>query len=157
MRVLNFFLGLPVQVRDSTIAEHERMKKPQSDVGLGYLIEQMENKDGTLGEGPEYGKAIEPSKLLSRLARKTPFYSRNLPHVCSFYAKGECNRGATCPYRHVMPKQDPQLANQNIKDRYFGQNDPVANKMMRRYPNFFYLFEAAGICLFISKFTHLGI
>jgi pre-mRNA-splicing factor RBM22/SLT11 len=25
-----------------------------------------------------------------------------------------------------------ELADQNIKDRYYGLNDPVANKMMRR-------------------------
>jgi pre-mRNA-splicing factor RBM22/SLT11 len=29
-----------------------------------------------------------------------------------------------------------ELANQNIKDRYYGINDPVANKMMRRVSRF---------------------
>ncbi len=36
------------------------------------------------------------------------------PHVCSFYVKGECNRGQECPYRHEMPVED-ELANQNMK------------------------------------------
>lgn len=31
-----------------------------------------------------------------------------------------------------MPVQN-ELSEQNIKDRYYGINDPVANKMMRRY------------------------
>lgn len=48
--------------------------------------------------------------------------------------KGECKRGAECPYRHEMPTTGP-LATQNIKDRYFGVNDPVANKMMERVNN----------------------
>lgn len=33
--------------------------------------------------------------------------------------------------RHEMPTTG-ELAKQNIKDRYYGHNDPVANKMMRR-------------------------
>lgn len=141
--VLDLEYGLPVQVRDSTLEEHEKLNTPKSDVTLGYMIEQAEREMGTVGgvgvgvgagaggAGGEYGKAMEPSKLLQRLARRTPYYRRNLPHVCSFFAKGECNRGASCPYRHEMPLTG-ELANQNIKDRFYGQNDPVANKMMRR-------------------------
>ena len=33
--------------------------------------------------------------------------------------------------RHEMPTTG-ELANQNIKDRYYGLNDPVANKMLRQ-------------------------
>jgi len=33
--------------------------------------------------------------------------------------------------RHEMPVTG-ELAVQNIKDRYFGQNDPVAKAMLRR-------------------------
>lgn len=56
---------------------------------------------------------------------------RNRAQLCSFFARGECNRGAECPYRHEMP-QTGELAEQNIRDRYYGINDPVARKMMRR-------------------------
>jgi pre-mRNA-splicing factor RBM22/SLT11 len=56
---------------------------------------------------------------------------RNRAQLCSFFARGECNRGAECPYRHEMP-QSGELAEQNIRDRYYGINDPVARKMMRR-------------------------
>lgn len=56
---------------------------------------------------------------------------RNQARICSFFVKGTCNRGAECPYRHEMPVQN-ELSEQNIKDRYYGINDPVANKMMRR-------------------------
>jgi pre-mRNA-splicing factor RBM22/SLT11 len=133
--VLDLQYGLPVQVRDSTLEEHERTKMPQSDVTLGYLVEQLESQQDTIGgvgPGAKYGKAVEPSKLLSRLSRRTPYYTRNLPHLCSFFAKGECNRGASCPYRHEMPLEKSELSQQNIKDRFYGQNDPVAKKMMRR-------------------------
>lgn len=53
---------------------------------------------------------------------------RNKAQICSFFARGECKRGAECPYRHEMPTSGP-LSEQNIKDRYYGVNDPVANKV----------------------------
>ena len=40
--------------------------------------------------------------MLKQLARTEPYYKRNRPHLCSFYAKGECNRGSDCPYRCVL-------------------------------------------------------
>lgn len=56
-----------------------------------------------------------------RLARTAPYYKRNRPHVCSFWVKGECRRGEECPYRHERPTDpDDPLADQNIKDRYYG-------------------------------------
>ncbi len=95
-------------------------------------------------------------EMLKQLARTEPYYKRNRPHICSFYAKGECNRGNDCPYRcvhiikflsfvlskliylfppsltvfrHEMPVKN-ELSKQNIQDRYFGNNDPVARKIM---------------------------
>lgn len=36
-------------------------------------------------------------------------------------------------FRHEMPNApDDPLASQNIKDRFYGVNDPVAEKMMKR-------------------------
>jgi pre-mRNA-splicing factor RBM22/SLT11 len=70
-------------------------------------------------------------ELLRNLARNDPYYKRNRPHICSFFVKGECNRGAECPFRHELPKENG-LEKQNIQDRYHGVNDPVAKKMMRQ-------------------------
>jgi pre-mRNA-splicing factor RBM22/SLT11 len=62
-----------------------------------------------------------------------PRYERNLPKLCSFFARGECDRGANCPFRHEMPRDrnDP-LSKQNTKDRFYGSNDPVAGKLFAR-------------------------
>jgi pre-mRNA-splicing factor RBM22/SLT11 len=128
--VLDLEYGLPVQVRDSALEEHEKMKMPLSDTNREYMVEQYEREDVGLAGTLAYGKNT-PSALLNRLARRTPYYKRNLPHLCSFFARGACARGALCPYRHEMPITG-ELANQNIKDRYYGQNDPVAKKLMRR-------------------------
>lgn len=65
-----------------------------------------------------YGKAL-PSDTILKLQRTAPYYKRNRAHVCSFYIRGECTRGAECPYRHEMPITG-ELAQQNIKDRYYG-------------------------------------
>ncbi len=39
-------------------------------------------------------------------------------------------------FRHEKPTdpEDP-LADQNIKDRFYGLNDPVADKLLKRYTN----------------------
>ena len=92
-------------------------------------------------------------EMLKQLARTEPYYKRNRPHLCSFYAKGDCNRGDDCPYRcvfvplppsimqaylfvpvlsvfrHEMPVSN-ELSKQNIQDRYFGNDDPVARKIL---------------------------
>jgi len=85
-------------------------------------------------EGNSHGK-MEPSTMLLKLARTTPYYKRNRAHICSFFVKGECRRGSECPYRHEMPETG-DLSVQNIKDRYHGVNDPVANKLLKKAETF---------------------
>lgn len=81
----------------------------------------------------DLGKITGKSEMLTKLARKAPYYKRNRPHVCSFWVKGECKRGEECPYRHEAPNDpDDPLSNQNIRDRFYGTNDPVADKMFKR-------------------------
>lgn len=72
-----------------------------------------------------YGKA-RPNDTILKLQRTTPYYKRNRAHVCSFYIRGECTRGAECPYRHEMPVTG-ELSQQNINDRYYGyaHNTPI--------------------------------
>ncbi|PSR86179.1 Zinc finger CCCH domain-containing protein [Actinidia chinensis var. chinensis] len=77
-----------------------------------------------------YGKA-RPNDTILKLQRTTPYYKRNRAHICSFYIRGECTRGAECPYRHEMPETG-ELSQQNIKDRYYGVNDPVAMKLLNK-------------------------
>ena len=68
-----------------------------------------------------------------KIARNSPYYKRNRAHICSFWVKGECKRGEECPYRHEKPTDpDDPLSDQNLKDRYFGSNDPVAAKLMKK-------------------------
>ena len=71
-------------------------------------------------------------------------YNRNKAKLCSFFAKGMCNRGSECPFRHELPQEvykDPTLHKQNIKDRYHGVNDPVAAKVRNQSAELFFCFR----------------
>ncbi len=57
-----------------------------------------------------YGKA-ELKGQLDKIARSSPYYKRNLAHVCSFFAKGNCKRGSNCPYRYVVFLSPPSNNN----------------------------------------------
>ncbi|XP_022089325.1 pre-mRNA-splicing factor RBM22-like [Acanthaster planci] len=132
--LLDLEYGLPIQVRDAALNIKDEM--PKSEVNKEYYSQNIErqiaNIDGVQAAGA-VGKAQAPSDLLMKLARTTPYYKRNRPHICSFWVKGECRRGEECPYRHERPTDpDDPLADQNIKDRFYGTNDPVAEKLMRR-------------------------
>ncbi|KAK7506347.1 hypothetical protein BaRGS_00002459 [Batillaria attramentaria] len=134
--LLDLEYGLPVQVRDQALKVQDSM--PKSDVNKEYYTQNMEreiaNSDGISPVGALAGKAQAPSDMLLKLARTTPYYKRNRPHICSFWVKGECKRGEECPYRHEKPTDpDDPLADQNIKDRFYGINDPVAEKLLNRY------------------------
>ncbi|KAF9053821.1 pre-mRNA-splicing factor SLT11 [Hymenopellis radicata] len=126
--LLDLEYGLPTQVRDTALALEAGA--PTSDINREYYAQNMESKFE--GDKSLLGSSRTTSvgkEMLKQLARTDPYYKRNRPKICSFYAKGECTRGTECPYRHEMPV-DNALSNQNIQDRYHGKNDPVANKIM---------------------------
>lgn len=129
--LLDLEYGLPIQVRDTALKMKDDL--PKSDVNKEFYIQNMENELSRSDPDAINSKLSEPNDLLMRLARTAPYYKRNRPHVCSFWVKGECRRGEECPYRHEKPTDpDDPLADQNIKDRYYGVNDPVADKLLRR-------------------------
>lgn len=141
--LLDLEYGLPTQVRDAALGLTD--DTPTSDVNREYHTQNQEvalaaagglTPVGQLGhaiasDAGSGGGALRGHELLLKLARKKPYYKRNQAHICSFWVKGECRRGEECPYRHEMPL-DPNgpLAQQNMKDRYYGNNDPVAKKML---------------------------
>ncbi|KAI9321498.1 hypothetical protein BX666DRAFT_1850720 [Dichotomocladium elegans] len=128
--VLDLQYGIPVQVRDEALNRHS--EAPNTDVNRQYYAQNIAGKTEDEKSSYDPGKLNPSSRdILRRLARTEPYYKRNRPHICSFFVKGECTRGSACPFRHELPG-DSELAQQNIKDRYYGQNDPVAIKMMSK-------------------------
>lgn len=57
---------------------------------------------------------------------------KNFAKYCSFWLKGECNRGEVCPYIHAEP---PKIRRRNpkydIKNRYLGTEDPDKKLSLR--------------------------
>ncbi|GAA5940995.1 Pre-mRNA-splicing factor ECM2 [Sporobolomyces koalae] len=131
--LLDLQFGLPTQVRDTVLGRLS--KAPQSDINREYYAQNLEaNQENGESGAFQFGKADSAGKeLLKKLARQDPSYKRNRPHICSFYAKGSCNRGDACPYRHELPVEKGDLSHQNIKDRYHGNHDPVARKILAKH------------------------
>ncbi|VDL19006.1 unnamed protein product [Hymenolepis diminuta] len=139
--------GLPVEVRDKALRISQQL--PRSEVNREYFHQQVEQQLEASGDitapygGHELiGKAVAGSNaatgssgadLLLKLARTAPYYRRNRAHICSFWVKGECRRGEECPYRHEKPTDpDDPLSDQNLRDRYYGNDDPVAAKLLSK-------------------------
>ncbi|CAM8913138.1 unnamed protein product [Rhodiola kirilowii] len=129
--LLDLEYGLPVQVRDTALSISSHDSIPKSDVNREYFAEEHDRKARAgIDYDSSYGK-VRPNDTILKLQRTTPYYQRNRAHVCSFFVRGECTRGAECPYRHEMPVTG-ELSQQNIKDRYYGVNDPVALKLLNK-------------------------
>jgi len=139
--LLDLEFGLPVQVRDKYSADSGQMPNPTSREGIAYQIQAQLSAQAAIGDSSQ-PLAIESgsgaSRLsanpeLQRLARTTPYYDRNQSPICSFFQKGECNRGDSCPYRHEkkVPSTTQQQKSHNIQDRFHGVSDPVAQKILK--------------------------
>ncbi|XP_074324496.1 zinc finger CCCH domain-containing protein 4-like [Apium graveolens] len=121
--------GLPIQVIDTTLGINFSGSYPKSDVNREFFAEEHDRRARAgMDYESSYGK-MKPNDTILKLQRTTPYYNRNLPHACTFNMRGKCNRGAACPYRHEM-HVGGELSQQNIKDRFYGVNDPVAMKML---------------------------
>ncbi|XP_076915360.1 zinc finger CCCH domain-containing protein 40-like [Bidens hawaiensis] len=129
--LLDLEYGLPVQVRDTALSIDSNDSIPKSDVNREYFAEEHDRRARAgLDYESSFGKE-RPNDTILKLQRTTPYYKRNRAHICSFFIRGECTRGAECPYRHEMPVTG-ELSQQNIKDRYYGVNDPVALKLLSK-------------------------
>jgi len=121
--------GLPVQVRDAALSS-QFDTAAVTEKGIEY---QAAMNQKMLENGQISYDNFQPTEIIKQLARTAPYYKKNQPHVCTFFMKGNCNRGDACPYSHSVEQLNAQMsAAQNIKDRYNGVNDPVAEKMLNR-------------------------
>ncbi|GAA94449.1 uncharacterized protein L969DRAFT_90983 [Mixia osmundae IAM 14324] len=133
--LLDLVYELPVQVRDTALGRLEGA--PSTDINRQYYIQNLENS-GALDNAAKgvaaYGGGKSDSaakELLKSLARQTPDYKRNRPHLCSFFAKGECSRGDACPYRHELPQANA-MPSQTIQERYAGTSDAVGRAILAK-------------------------
>ncbi|KAG3265962.1 RNA binding motif protein 22 [Ictidomys tridecemlineatus] len=101
--LLDLEYGLPIQVRDAGLSFKDDM--PKSDVNKEYYTQNMEREVCWHFH----------DLLLGNICIFSPLYALFFSH------------------RHEKPTDpDDPLADQNIKDRYYGINDPVADKLLKR-------------------------
>jgi pre-mRNA-splicing factor RBM22/SLT11 len=122
--------GLPVEVRDKFLGEN-KVNIPVCDGNRDYWAQLATQNINELAL--PYKEMTNP--ILQKISRNNIVnYDRNLPQVCSFFLKGECNRGESCSFRH---SKEPDLQTAyNIKDRFYGVNDPISKKILTNIENF---------------------
>ncbi|TKY90897.1 hypothetical protein EX895_000895 [Sporisorium graminicola] len=115
--ILDLQYGLPVQVRDAALGmktstlTSEKAKKYAADV----MDKQLEAATSSgMGASSRAGQ-----ELLRKAARKEIDYKRDRPpsslssqKLCSAFARGNCERGDACPFKHELPADDSLLAAQ---------------------------------------------
>lgn len=103
--------------------------RPNSEQMTKYQADQTAK---VLASG-DHGISPLASQALQGLAKSAPDYRRNRAKICSFFTKGTCNRGDSCPFRHEKSDHtDVLLGAQNMRDRYYGTADPLAKKILDR-------------------------
>jgi len=104
-------------------AQIDKLDLPYNNPDTMTALAQIARKhNGDVGRGLAGSKAAK----------------RNAAHVCSFFVKGTCKRGVTCPYRHDnITEQDLESLkkgngsiDEKIRERFNGINDPIAKKIM---------------------------
>ncbi|EAL62185.2 CCCH-type zinc finger-containing protein [Dictyostelium discoideum AX4] len=116
--------GLPVQVRDAALAANQFENSYVTDKGIEY---QATENQRLIDNGLISYDNFQPSDIVTKLAKTIPKSNfnnssnnnnnnnnkndSNAPKICSFFQKGNCNRGDECPYRH-----DLNSSNTEIKD-----------------------------------------
>jgi len=103
--------GLPVELRDKYLKK--KIEIPKEQANLDYFIskatENFENlnlpyyKPDAYKISPELSaikNIIEKKKDDDNNNGKNKVIKRNQKYICTFFLRGECNRGDLCPYRH---------------------------------------------------------
>jgi ribosomal protein S16 len=140
--LLDLDYGIPVQARDAALAaagaynpNSDALLGAKSDVNIEFQTERIAQRiangedvteDASLAVAGAGGKQ-RAHEILSKMARKTPYYNKNKTAICSFWLRNACTR-ADCPYRPCngdtnMPElqSSAEMRTQNLKDRYYGK------------------------------------
>lgn len=147
--IFDLDFGLPVEIRDKFIDKTDHVVMPTEVANKDFWAHQMNANVDKLDL--PYNKP-ELKEALAELAKSNngnifqgiggaKAAKRNAAHVCSFFVRGECKRGAACPYRHTdITDQDLERLKKGngsiddkIRERYSGLNDPIAKKIMEKF------------------------
>ena len=104
--------GLPVELRDKFLKK--KIEIPKEQANLDYFISKATENFETLNlpyYKPEAYKISTESDIIKNIIEKkdknkdnNKIIERNQRYICTFFLRGECNRGDLCPYRHEIPE-----------------------------------------------------
>ena len=106
--------GLPVELRDKFLKK--KIEIPKEQANLDYFIskatENFENLNLPYYKPDAYKISPELSSIKNIIdinqksdKDKNKIIKRNQKYICTFFLRGECNRGDLCPYRHEIPEE----------------------------------------------------
>eukprot|EP00727_Mastigamoeba_balamuthi_P007271 m51a1_g3164 putative mos4-associated complex subunit 5a (364) ;mRNA; f:377699-379022 len=103
--LLDLEYGLPTQLRDRVLSQAgiDVSEAPSGDTNREFSQDLAESRLEA-GQAVAYEK-LEPTTVLMKLARSTPYVKRTESTTCAFWLRGECRRGTACPFRHEAPQQ----------------------------------------------------
>ena len=107
--------GLPVELRDKFLKK--KIEIPKEQANLDYFISKATENFETLNlpyYKPEAYKISTEPDIIKKIIEKNEnnkdnnnknkIIKRNQRYICTFFLRGECNRGNLCPYRHEIPE-----------------------------------------------------
>ncbi|KAI8929340.1 hypothetical protein BC831DRAFT_444085 [Entophlyctis helioformis] len=128
--MLDLDYGISTKIRDSVLDSKGAM--PTDQVNTLYHVRNMEEQMGD-NKVVNHGRAESAAKeVLKKLARKggEPYQSQDQQQqksrtmICSFFLRGTCKRGETCPLRHEKPKSYQGGDNKGRPDRSAAAGGP---------------------------------
>ena len=117
--------GLPVELRDKFLKK--KIEIPKEQANLDYFIskatENFENLELPYYKPDVYKISPELSAIKNIIDIKNKennnndknnkkIIKRNQRYICTFFLRGECNRGDLCPYRHEIIEQSDNDENE---------------------------------------------
>ena len=117
--------GLPVELRDKFLKK--KIEIPKEQANLDYFIskatENFENLELPYYKPDAYKISSELSAIKNIIdiknkdnnnndKNKNKIIKRNQRYICTFFLRGECNRGDLCPYRHEIIEESDNDENE---------------------------------------------
>ena len=118
--ILDVQYGISVKLRDSALGVET--DPPKQSANLEYYLASNAAKvlkeDGTFLDYRNL-KEEEVRRLASLAKEFKTAENGAAPRPCSFFSKGNCTRGASCPYLHDLVVSGPQTL-KSLREKYYG-------------------------------------
>ena len=118
--ILDVDYSIPVSIRNSIL--NVKNETPKQHANREFLLASTARSVLNQSSFAELGNFDDETiqKMNNAGTQYHQISSKNNQRlICSFYAKGKCNRGEKCPYRHTLEISTPQTL-QAFRDKYYG-------------------------------------